>query len=275
MCIRDSLDIDGNFSVIKGVSDVNPKEPTNVEGAMDIATIHLPGYLYDPNDATIVIKDNRRYTMRDIGKIEDRVENLEITTSLSLLELDTKTLQVNDATGLSRFKTGFFVDDFKDNKLMNRRNSDCTADIDSFKKEMNVPLHLYSIKPQLALKAGSNYETADFSADLDLLDGNVRKTGDLITLDYEEVEWIEQPLASRVENVNPFNMIDFSGRVGLHPESDSWVRDVYVSGGTRRETGDRDHEFIETIKISSNPDTHMRSRTVSYTHLTLQTILLV
>jgi len=258
------LDIDGNFSVIKGVSDVNPKEPTNVEGAMDIATIHLPGYLYDPNDATIVIKDNRRYTMRDIGKIEDRVENLEVTTSLSLLELDTKTLQVNDATGLSRFKTGFFVDDFKDNKLMNRRNPDCTVDIDSFKKEMNVPLHLYSIKPQLALKAGSNYETADFSADLDLLDGNVRKTGDLITLDYEEVEWIEQPLASRVENVNPFNMIDFSGRVGLHPESDSWVRDVYVSGGTRNETGDRDHEYIETIKISSNPDTHMRSRNVGF-----------
>ena len=41
--------------------------------------------------------------MRDIGKIEDRVSNLEEITSLSLLELDTKTFQVQDADGLSRF----------------------------------------------------------------------------------------------------------------------------------------------------------------------------
>ena len=258
------LDIDGNFSVIKGISAVDPKEPTNIEGAMDIALIHLPGYLFDPEDAVIRVRDNRRYTMRDIGKIEDRIENLEVTTSLSLLELDTKTLQVNDATGLSRFKTGFFVDDFKDVKLLDINNPDCTADIDGHKKEMNVPLHLYSFKPELALEESIDTSTADFSANLDLLDPNVQKTGDLITLKYEEVGWIEQPLASRVENVNPFNMIDFQGRVELRPESDSWVRDVYVSGGTRNETGDRDHEYIETIKISSHPDTHMRSRNVGF-----------
>ena len=258
------LDIDGNFSVIKGISALEPKEPTNIEGALDIATIHLPAYLYNPDDALIRVRDNRRYTMRDIGKIEDRVETLEITTSLSLLELDTKTLQVQDATGLSRFKTGFFVDDFKDVNLLDINNPDCSVDIDANKREMNVPLNLYSLKPQLALEESIDISTADFSANLDLLDPNVQKTGDLITLKYEEVEWIEQPLASRVENVNPFNMIDFSGRVGLLPESDSWVRDIYVSGGTRRETGDRDHEYIETIKISSHPDTHMRSRNVGF-----------
>ena len=32
--------------------------------------------------------------MRDIGYIEDRVENLEKVTSLSLLELNTQTLQI-------------------------------------------------------------------------------------------------------------------------------------------------------------------------------------
>ena len=56
--------------------------------------------------------------MRDIGKLEDRIENLETVTSLSLLELDTKTFQVQDADGLSRFKSGFFVDDFKNNSLL-------------------------------------------------------------------------------------------------------------------------------------------------------------
>ena len=257
------LDIDGNFSVLKGISAVHPKEPTNIEGAMDIAIIHLPGYLYDPEDAVIRVRDNRRYTMRDIGKLEDRLENIEEVTSLSLLELDTKTLQVTDANGISRFKSGFFVDDFKDVNLLDLSNTDCTVDIDGHNREMNVPLHLYSIKPELALDASIDTSTADFSANLDLLDPNVQKTGDLITLKYEEVPWIEQPLASRVENVNPFNMIDFRGRVELHPESDSWVRDVYISGGVRNETGEPD-QYIETIKISRNPDTHMRSRNVGF-----------
>ena len=82
---------------------------------MDIATIELPAYLYDTDDAVIKVIDNRRYTMRDIGDLEDRIETLEITTSLSLLELDTKTFQVRDIDNLDRFKSGFFVDDFKDN----------------------------------------------------------------------------------------------------------------------------------------------------------------
>ena len=56
--------------------------------------------------------------MRDIGKLEDRIETLEETTSLSLLELDTKTFQVRDVDNLDRFKSGFFVDDFRDTRYV-------------------------------------------------------------------------------------------------------------------------------------------------------------
>ena len=41
---------------------------------MTVATLELPAYVYDPEDIKITVVDNRRYTMRDIGKIEDRVE---------------------------------------------------------------------------------------------------------------------------------------------------------------------------------------------------------
>ena len=50
---------------------------------MTLATIEMPPYLYDVNDVKITVVDNRRFTMRDIGKIEDRVSNLETVTSLS------------------------------------------------------------------------------------------------------------------------------------------------------------------------------------------------
>jgi len=256
------LDKSGNFSVIKGVSSTNPKAPLNVEEAMDIATIKYPAYLYNPDDAVITLVDNRRYTMRDIGKIDDRVTNLETLTSLSLLELDTKSFQVRDIDGFDRFKSGFFVDDFKDTQRLDKDLSSTNIDVEN--GELLTPIDFYSIKPEISLNTSLNPDTADFSSNLSLLDSNVQKTGDLITLKYVEKDWIEQPLASRVENVNPFNMIEFNGRIELSPASDNWVRNVYVDGGTRTITGDFNGSYIETIKISSNPDTHIRSRNVAF-----------
>ena len=57
----------------------------------------------------------------------------------------------------------------------------------------------------------------------DLGNPNVRKTGDLITLDYEEEEYQSQGFATRTENVNPFNIVNWIGSVELEPESDIWV----------------------------------------------------
>ena len=260
------LDILGNLAVVKGTSSKDPVTPEVNENAMEIATIELPAYLYDPDDAIIRVADNVRYTMKDIGRLEDRIDVLEEVTSLSLLELDTKTLQVQDVDGLSRFKTGFFVDDFKNADLLDTRDPDCKITINSDDRELNVPLDFWSIKPELALDLTTNVDTADFTQDLELLDTNVKKTGDLITLNYEEVDWINQPLASRVENVNPFNMVEFLGNIELKPFADSWVRNVQVDGGVRRLTrGRRNRRFIETLLTNQAPDTHIRSRNVAFT----------
>ena len=55
------------------------------------------------------------------------------------------------------------------------------------------------------------------------LSTNYRKTGPLITLPYSEEKLIEQPYASRVENVNPFNVFAYIGRIDLVPASDDWI----------------------------------------------------
>ena len=257
----------GTFEIIKGVSALDPKVPSTIDNSMHVANIELPAYLYDPDDATVTLVDNRRYTMRDIGKIEDRVETLEVTTSLSLLEIDTKTLQVQDADGLARYKTGFFVDDFKNNNLLDLENDDCKADVKTDTKELTVPLDFVSIKPELALSTDINTTTADFSSNLSLLDSNVQKTGDLITLKYNETGWITQPLASKVENINPFNMVEYIGLIELNPSVDTWVRNVYIDGGERTVTGERGGfvgEYIDTVLTGSTPDTHIRSRNVAF-----------
>ena len=106
--------------------------------------------------------------------------------------------------------------------------------------------------------------TADFSANLNLLDVGVKKTGDLLTLDYEEVDWIENPQATGVENVNPFNVVAFAGVIRLDPPSDNWTRTVYVNNVRTESTGAR---WVETSNIVSN--TAVRGR--SHTHTRLET----
>ena len=168
-------DYEGDFAVVKGISSPNPKPPALIDGAMHIATINLPAYLYNPDDAEIRLIDNRRYTMRDIGKLEDRIENLEVITSLSLLEIDTKTLQIKDITG-DRFKSGFFVDDFKDAQRLDLDNQDTKVSIDSENEEMISPIDFFSVKPLLGVSENIDINSADFSQNLELLDPNVQKT---------------------------------------------------------------------------------------------------
>ena len=71
------------------------------------------------------------------------------------------------------------------------------------------------MRAELALDPSIDLATSDLNSNLKLLDTNCRKTGDLITLDYEEVDWINQPHATEVENVNPFNVIVFAGVIFL------------------------------------------------------------
>ena len=62
------------FKVIKGTPGENGELPANIDNAMLPATmVHKP-YGYSPDDASISRENNRRFTMRDIGTIEKRVD---------------------------------------------------------------------------------------------------------------------------------------------------------------------------------------------------------
>ena len=250
---------DQGVEIIRGVSAENPVLPAINSDAMEIAQIILPPYLYDVKDAEIRLRDNRRFTMRDIGALEKRIENLETLTSLSALELDTKSFQVKDADGLNRFKTGFVVNDFKNRDFIDfnpEGGSKCDVDVDN--KELYSAVDFWSMNPELALNTGIDVRNADSNSNLELLDPNCKKTGDLITLDYEEVDWIENPQATTTENVNPFNVIAFHGLVVLDPPSDNWTRTIYVNNERRESTGAR---WIENSNIVSDTRTRGASTT--------------
>ena len=210
----------GNIIVHKGEPSLNPKPPADDPSAMVLATIVWPPYLYRTGNAQVFLIDNRRYTMRDIGAIEDRVENLENVTSLSLLEQKVATLQVRDADGLDRFKSGFFADSLKSRAFIDQASP---IDVDLKRGHMLPLTDLNSLDLQILPATQQPPETLDFTEDFALLDGKAKKTGRMITLDYKETAFVEQNFATRVENLNPFLVYSYTGDLKLNPTSDNWI----------------------------------------------------
>ncbi len=210
----------GIITVKKGEPSSNPKPPVDEELGMTLATIVWPPYLYDTTSARVFLIDNRRYTMRDIGNIEDRLNNLEKVTSLSLLEQKASTLQVKDADGLDRFKSGFFADSFKTKDFVDIASP---VDIDTDRGHVQPLTDIDTIDMQVLPSIQQSPETYDLGTDFALLDENAQKTGRMITLKYKETEFIQQDMATRVENLNPYLVYSYIGKLKLNPSSDNWI----------------------------------------------------
>lgn len=239
------LDKFENLIVSKGVSAKDPKaSPSNDQSLMELATITLPPYLYNPDDVSIDLVDNRRYTMRDIGQLEDRIENLERVTSLTLLEVSTEALRIEDEDGNNRFKSGFSVDNFVDRTLIDENLT--SSDISEGQLRPRVLSN--TLKQRILPSPLDEVVTLDLSSNFKLLDPNVQKTGNVATLKYDSIGWLEQPLATRVENVNPFHVIEYVGNVKLSPENDFWIRTIYIPPSVQNITRRTTNVVTNTIR---------------------------
>ena len=210
------LDKEGNFKVSKGASSLTPQVPVNLDSALHLYTLEIPAYTLSTEDVVIKEVDNTRYTMRDIGKLEDRIRNLEYYTQLSMLEQNAQSLQIQDANGFDRFKNGFIVDNFTGHNIGDVGNSNYKASIAMADGELR-PIFFESNVP---LIEADDDGTAILAADRN--SAGYQKTGDVITLPYSEVTLIDQPYASKTINVNPFDVITWSGTVTLSPSGDEW-----------------------------------------------------
>ena len=210
------LDKDGNFKVLKGASSLEPRVPGTLDNAMHLYTLFLPAYTLDTSEVGIEHVDNKRYTMRDIGRIEKRIETTEYYTQLSLLETAAQNLQIQDSNGFDRFKNGFVVDNFTGHGIGDVGNNDYKVSIDYANGELRPTFH----EDAISLIERDEDGTA-IVAD-DRTDANYQKTGDLITLPYTESTLIDQPYASKAINVNPFGVFTWIGAIELTPPGDEW-----------------------------------------------------
>jgi len=176
---------------------------------MNMAIIKLAPYTAGVKDVYIEKIDNRRYTMRDIGSLEKRIDNLEYYTSLSLLEQEASSLQLQDEFGLNRFKNGFIVDNFTSHFTSDATSPEFKASIDTAARQLRPSFSMDNINliEKLLPAQRSGYQV----------------TGDIVTLPYTEKSFISQLYASRPENINPFAIFTFIGQAELNPPSDEWI----------------------------------------------------
>ena len=203
---------DGEFSIQKGISAELPNSPGEMEDAMKLATINIPAYTHSAHHVVMERMDNSRYTMRDIGRLEKRIANLEYYTSLNMLEADTQSLQIQDANGLDRFKSGFIVDNFSGHSIGDVLHRDYACSIDM----KGGILRPESYQDNIELREWASTDTARSAL-------NYSKTGDLIMLPYVHTVMVSQGFASRIENVNPFAIQTWIGVIKLSPETDTWI----------------------------------------------------
>ena len=198
----------GELRYITGSSSLNPKYPEIPVDCIDLYKLNLNANTMHTQDLRTTLIPRKGYTMQDINKLEEKVDRLEEMTTLSLLELNTKLMNVLDSAGNDRAKSGFFVDNFKSHSHSSTKSIEYRAAIDKRGK---------LLRPTFV------EDCADLFYDSDHV-GQLRTGvyGDFVMLDHTEIAYEAQELASGTENLAPFYVPTIVGNLEITPETDSW-----------------------------------------------------
>ena len=218
---------DGTIGIELGAADENPDYPTIKADKLKLARVHLFPYMLNDDDLYVEQLDNRRYTMRDIGAIEKRIDQLEESVSLNMLELQTTNLDVFDSSGVNRLKAGITADNFNNHFQSDTALSDYRAAIDPAMNELRPKF--------VARPIGLVFDSAASSG--------CSLIGDKVMLSYSEAVYQTQDNASRSIAVNPYGSERMTGTITMSPASDPWYEQNVLS--TRVTKGDASFSLDE------------------------------
>ena len=260
--LKISMTKDGSIGVINGAYSLDntklrpPKDDDN-DDALTLFTLEIPPYTDNPRDVVVQRNTAMRYTMRDIGRLAKRVENLEYYVSLNALERATADIDVTFEDGTDRFKNGIITDNFTGDAVRDVRSSDLAS---VSNKGVLRPSSTYADRGRLmmdmdiASSPGSKVSAVRrFWLGGRLNGGNRRRFG---MLAYTPEDFQSQPLATMSMSVNPFDLQNYTGTLDLSPDYDRWISttkspeyEVKIHG-----TSDSEFSMFTTIDENSNAD---------------------
>lgn len=228
------------FKVVEGTSSKNPTEPRLSENAMLLYKLTLEPFTINKSNISTQFVENKRYTMRDIGALETRIENLEYYQSLSLLEIAADRMKILDANGLERTKYGFIADDF---------TSHAFSDVDNLDYLISVDRAIGGAQP------------AQDTIVMDLVEFSntgTKTLGPYTTLSFTEEKFVSQNLATKFVQVQPYMISQWVGNVNMNPPDDIWVDTIKAPDVVINPKGEND--AIRSTDSTSNNASQINSR---------------
>jgi len=214
-----TIDSYGRTAIVKGQESEN-SVPSSVTGdQLKIAEIFVPGVpALTPEEAyaqnrpaygvKVTTKGTKAYKMRDIEKIDRKVDALKYYVLLTALEIETTNLNILDENGLSRFKNGIIVDPFNDLNIANVESADFNAAIDFAEKSLMPAVKSFPIN----MKYKSNSSGTIFPSTADARAATLSRD--------QDVSIINQPYATEFRNCVS-NFYSYRGVGSLDPEYDA------------------------------------------------------
>ena len=208
---------EGKLEAIKGIPAETPKVPEEKANSMTLGVLNIPVYpslsskVARDNDkqtygVKLTLENNRRYTMKDLRGIEERLKNAEYYSSLNALEASVKNKQLFNSSGFDRFKNGFFVENFDGHNLSDTTKRGYRASIDRNKNHLRP----YFKRRDILMEK-----------DKSLTSTNVTQTGNLLTLAYTHESFINQDKASKARNPVQELTFNWQGNLTLDPPMDN------------------------------------------------------
>lgn len=225
---------DAPFDIIEGVSSKNPVEPNIDESSMILYKLTLDPYTLGTQNVNVQYVENKRYTMRDIGRLETRIENLEYYQTLTILEKAAESMKILDANGLERTKYGILADDFTTHRYGDVSNPDYFIAIDTDVGGMEPAQNPVA----LPLFVASNSST--------------KTLGSVTTLSWTEESFIAQPLATKFTPVQPYMLSQWVGSIKMNPPDDNWVETAKAPDVIINATGQNDSLLANNTTRSNN-----------------------
>ena len=203
----------GVFGINDGVpaqaGNQRAETPPTKPDTLEIAELIIPAYPSLPTEVRIKLLKNKRFTMRDVAKMNERLERIEYFTALSFLEKQATDTTELDADGLDRFKNGILVDPFTGWSVASTSNDGKNCSIDKKNKFLTC---LQDNSNTVGLRYSSTASTTTLNS------------GNKIMLPYTEVEapGLKQQSASRqLRLAEELNFV-WTGELSIMPFTDNF-----------------------------------------------------
>jgi len=207
----------GVFGINDGVpaqaGNQRAETPPTKPDTLEIAELTIPAYPSLPSEVKIKLLKNKRFTMRDVAKMNERLERLEYFTALSFLEKQATDTTELDADGLDRFKNGILVDPFTGWAVASTSNDGKDCAIDKKNK-------LLTCLQDNANTVGLRYSTTTSTTTIN--------SGNKVMLPYTEVEapGLKQAYASKqLRLAEELNFV-WTGELTVMPFTDNFFDTV-------------------------------------------------